>query len=203
MNEEQQYIIEKVCELYKKFGIKSVTMDDVARELGISKKTLYTHFVDKASLVKVVIEYDKEKLAREYSAIFQKGLNAIEEMFEVNQFVMNIIRQYSPTIEYDLKKYYPAIQQNMQEKKLDNMYNTMLGNLKKGKKEGLYRKKLDEELIAKIYVTRIESMAQNHCFNYQELDIKKMLVEMLEYHIRGIASEEGNKVLEDNLKKMK
>jgi TetR/AcrR family transcriptional regulator, cholesterol catabolism regulator len=203
MNEELSSILEKVNELYKKYGIKSVTMDDVARELGMSKKTLYQQVKDKNELVEQVIKFDGLKKKEATKNITEDpNINAIEQLFGIYKFVQQLIREHSPTVEYDLKKYYPALYSEMHEKKREGMYENMLNNMKKGKKEKLYRKALNEEIIAHLHVLRVESIL-NADFGEQNFDAFDFFTEVFEYHLHGVANEAGLKIYYELKKKYK
>ncbi len=109
MQNEFDKILGKVSELYRKYGIKSVTMDDVSHELGISKKTLYQYVADKSELVEKVVEYTRVCNFSSMHEIDEFSGNAIEQLIEVSQKVNTLMKDHSPAYEYDLKKYYPEI----------------------------------------------------------------------------------------------
>jgi TetR/AcrR family transcriptional regulator, cholesterol catabolism regulator len=198
---ELENILERISCLYKKYGIKSVTMDDVARELGISKKTLYLHFSDKDDLVLQVLNFEAKKRTVEFKKIYERKLNAIEELLEVNRFLNFMLRDHSPVVDYDLKKYYPKHYIKSQEMRMAKMFESVINNMKKGKKEGLFREDLNEEIIAKLHVSRIMCMTENPYFSSEELTSPQVFSELIIYHIRGIANENGIKILEENLVK--
>ena len=202
MNEELKNILVKVGCLYKKYGIKSITMDDVSRELGISKKTLYQYVQDKNELVAQVIDLGMEKQIVVFNELFCKGLNAIDELFEVNKMVAQMIKQHNASEDYDLKKYYPDQYQKMHKIRREEMYSHILANLKKGKEEGLYRVEMKEDIIAKVQLMRIENTFDNQIFTDEELLSPQAFLETFIYHIRGIASEKGIKILEQKLKEL-
>jgi TetR/AcrR family transcriptional regulator, cholesterol catabolism regulator len=183
-----------------KYGIKSVTMDDVSRELGISKKTLYQYVSDKNELVKKVLELEISDRAKDFSKMECPELNAIEEIFEVHKMVRDMLKNYNPSTEYDLRKYYPELFAQLVKVRRERIYNNTLANLAKGKAEGLYRKELNEELIAKLQLSRVEAAFDDKIFTQEELLSPKLFLEMFIYHIRGIANEKGLIVLEKILK---
>jgi AcrR family transcriptional regulator len=202
MIKEFEDILQKVSALYRKYGIKSVTMDDVAHELGISKKTLYQFVSDKTELVQMVVEHVRQC---DFSAMKKKegtDLNAIEEMIEVSQHVNSLIMDHSPTYEYDLKKYYPDIYRNLMSARRKLMYEAMIANIRKGKREGLYRKELDEKIIAKLHLLRVENIQSSEIFGEEEMYSKKFFREVFVYHIHGLATEKGLKVFHDNIGKL-
>jgi AcrR family transcriptional regulator len=202
MNEELKNILATARELYMKYGIKSITMDDVARELAISKKTLYQYVNDKDELVGKVI--DNEILIRqeEICKCFRIGYNAIEELFEISFFMNNLMRNQNPATQYDLKKYYPQHFQKTEKARRDGIYSYIHLNLKKGIKEGLYREELNKEVIAKLYLWRAENSHLNELFTREEFASMKLFVELLTYHVRGIATEKGIHVLEKKIKEL-
>ena len=202
MNEELVNILEKVRSLYKKYGIKSVTMDDVSRELGISKKTLYHYVKDKTELVELVVDLDLETNIERFGKVCSGELNAIEELFEVQKIVNLMVRNQNPSEEYDLKKYYPDTYRKIIKVRRERMYCKILENIKKGKLQGLYRANLNEEIIAKSYVMRIENAVDSEIFTAEEKNSAELFFEMFVYHIRGIANEKGIQILENKLKEL-
>lgn len=200
MNEEIKHILEKVGLLYQRFGIRSVTMDDVAGELGISKKTLYQHFADKEELVTKVTDYMISIRHNCLNEIHSKGLNAIDELFEVAEHVGQMIKDHNPATEYDLKKYYPDEYQKIRIIKREMMYESVLNNLRKGMDEGIYRKEMKPEIIAKLHVARVEGMMESDLFSAEDYHNREQFREIMIYHIRGIANEKGIKILEEKLK---
>jgi TetR/AcrR family transcriptional regulator, cholesterol catabolism regulator len=202
MNEEFKNILSKVLCLYMKYGIKSVTMDDVAHELGISKKTLYQYVSDKNELVSKVVDIELEEKGKPFDEIYNGNLNAVEEAFEVHKVVNKLLRSYNPSTEYDLKKYYPVLYSKIAKVRRERMYNHIFYNLKKGKEEGLYRSELNEEFIAKIQLSRIENAFDNGIFTQEEMLSPKLFFEFFIYHIRGIANEKGIAILEQKLKEL-
>lgn len=202
MNEDLKNILKKVSELYNKYGIKSITMDDVARELGISKKTLYQFVSDKDDLVGKYIDYEIGIKQEEICKCFKSELNAIEELFEISLFMNKMMRDQNPATEYDLKKYYPNHFQKIVKIRRERMYNYILLNLQKGKEEGLYREDMNEEVIARLYLSRSENIHFDELFTVEEFTSVKLFIELLTYHIRGIASDKGIIVLENKKKQL-
>jgi DNA-binding XRE family transcriptional regulator len=202
VNEDLKNILTKVRELYTKFGIKGITMDDVAKELGISKKTLYQHVSDKEDLVGKFIDNEIEMRQNQICSCFKEGFNAIEELFEISFFMNKLMREQNPATEHDLKKYYPLQFEKILKVRREGMVNYILLNLKKGKNEGLYRNDMDDEIIAKLYLSRAESISASSLYTVEELTSVKIFIELLSHHIRGIATVKGLKELEKNIKKL-
>jgi len=165
MNDELKQILAKVRELYMRYGIKSITMDDVASALSISKKTLYKYVVDKDDLVGKIVEQEIEIQKNDSSCILKSNLNAIEELLMVSKMVNHKLKEINPSTEYDLRKYYPHHYQRLVTSRRERMYQNIVANIKKGKEEGLYRNELDNDVIGKLQVSRIESMMDNEVFS--------------------------------------
>lgn len=200
--ETKDEILSRVVDLYLKYGIKSVTMEDVARELGISKKTLYQLVENKSELVEMAMEYEYDRTHLCFQEVISAGQNAIDELMQVSRLVTVHMRYNSAVLEYDLKKYYPEFFRRRIQKKREMMYNSVLENMKKGKEEGIYREELNEDVIARLHVQRMESMRDNPSFAPPGLSTGKVFKEVFIYHIRGIANEKGIEFLKRNIHKL-
>lgn len=199
MNDEMKSILLKVRELYNRYGVKSITMDDVARELGISKKTIYQYVTDKDDLVGKFVGNEITMRQEEICKCFNTGFNAIEELFELSIFMNKLIRDQNPATDHDLKKYYPHHYQKMVNVRRERIFNYIFQNLNKGKEEGLYRPEIDSEIISKLYLSRVETIHLNDLFTVEEFTSMRLFIELLNYHIRGIATEKGIDVLNKKL----
>lgn len=202
MDDKALAIVKKVKALYTEYGIKSVTMDDVAHELSISKKTLYQHFADKKDLVLAVLKEDYRKRQIDFSSILNNKVNAIEELFLYYKLQIRIIRDHKPSFVYDLKKYYPDIFNHFHVIKRERILDSVRENLIKGKKEGLYRPDLNEDIITRLNLMRIEGIIHSGIFTVEEMVSPDMFLEVYKYHMYGIVSEKGRKFLEHNLNKL-
>ncbi len=194
MESEIDVIINRSLEIFFRYGIKSVSMDDISRELGISKKTLYQYVVDKSDLVQKAMDLKTEQSMRSIDEIMQRGLNAIEELLEINFMLNQLIDKHNPSVDYDLRKYYPEIYQQTIMGRRDRMLKMVRLNLEKGIREGLYRAGLKTELIAKMYISRVENLHSN-----ESLLSNAVFRELFEYHIRGISNPVGIAYLEKRL----
>lgn len=200
--EDRTYIITKVTELFRKYGIKSVTMDDVSRELGISKKTLYQHVADKNDLVAKVMEHEWTEKAGIFDHLMSKSENAIDQLIKINSYVRFQLKYFSFSLDYDLRKYYSKIWEGFNSKRRKVMYDVVLNNIKRGKSEGIYREDLNEEFISKLYVSRVESIHEGDMISIEDFLSSEVYVEAFVYHIRGIANRKGIEYLERNLHKL-
>jgi AcrR family transcriptional regulator len=203
MNEKALAILVQVRRLYQRYGIKSVTMDDVAMHLNISKKTIYEYFNDKEDLVKCVMMSEHDSRCSMLDAIGENKYNAVEEMFEVYKMINTSFREYNPSMEYDIRKYYPDLFGKIREVRRKRMYEVNYNNINKGKKEGLYRREINSKIIAKLHVFRTETLMDSNIFTVEELTSLKVFNEIFIYHIQGILSHEGRTFFENNFEKFK
>lgn len=203
MNEELKILLEKVYQLYQKYGIKSVTMDDVARELGISKKTLYTYVKDKRELVEKITDMKMEFSISHQQQMKESKLNAVEELLFVYRFLDNMLKSHNPSMMFDLKKYYPDVFEKMHEIRRKITYEGILHNLQKGQKEGFYRSDFNCEIIAKLHVFRVEHLVDCDVFSQSDFQSADIFMEMFKYHLRGIANQKGIEYFEQKLNEEK
>ncbi len=187
---ELKDIIKSTAKLFLKYGIRSVTMDDVARELSISKKTLYQYVSDKNDLVEKIILYHTSVYDTDN---FHKtsNLNVIEKYIVVFNEVTQMLKDNNQSFEYDLKKYYPKQFKILIESRRKIIMDKMTKDLEIGIKEGYFREDLDVKKIAILHLIRIESIKNTDLLNeygYRTLDI---IDELFRYHIHAIATQKG------------
>ncbi len=199
----EQEIISQVAQLYRRYGIKSVTMDDVSHKLGISKKTLYEYFSDKSALVSAVVDYLIDTKVSFFEMQKQGRENAVEELLFIFRYYLGIVKEFNPSLEFDLKKYYPQIYSRVKERKRQGIIENTLANLKRGKKEGYFRADLNEDLIARLYLLRIESLPESDLFTQEEIFSQELFEEMFFYHLYGVLSEKGLAYLKNHIQEIK
>lgn len=188
--------------LFLKFGFKSITMDDIVRELGISKKTLYQYFSDKNELVFTCIERHLQEEKNTCQQLIKKEFNPVAFLIQLTESLSDKKKQINQSILFDLKKYFKESWELLNDYRKDFIYNQMMENLKKGKAEGYYKADINENLIAKFYINMIEFMVNPENDQDSELSIKDIHFEMMKYHIRGICTEKGIKIFNKYLEKL-
>ncbi|HPS45615.1 MAG TPA: TetR/AcrR family transcriptional regulator [Bacteroidales bacterium] len=193
-------IIVSISTLFMKYGIKSVSMDDVSRELGISKKTLYQYFKDKDELVTKVVEHHAELLSGEMFKMVSENANAIEQLLQVSKFVSQYLKNINPSVTYDLKKYYPQIWKNVNLNNRDYIFNQIKQNMINGIKEGLYRSDINIDIITHFYLFRMEMSQTYEMIVENKYSYEEIFNTSFNYHIRGIANKKGLEYLENKIK---
>ncbi len=203
-NEEQEkscVIVSGALELFMKFGVKSMTMQDVSSKLGMSKKTLYQFVKDKKDLVKkgmcLCIEEEQSFLSK----VTKESENAIDELIGFTLFVNSRLRDMHVSVIYDIKKYHPESWRMMDDHKQMFVKKAILENTKRGIKEGIYRKNLNPEIITSLYMVMVESFFQADDHFGKDVKLEELHLEMIRYHVRGVANDKGIALLKETLKK--
>lgn len=191
MDSKRKEILTRAAEVYMRLGIRSVTMDDLARELGVSKKTFYKYFSDKNDIVNSVIQSkleDDKALCHECRGI---GENAIEEIIRISMLLLEQLGNLNPAVFYDLKKYYPEAHKSLNDHKWTFVCETIETNIKRGIEEGIYRSNINSEVISRLYVATSEIIMNGEVFKWPDFKIEEILLDFIRYHIRGIANDNG------------
>lgn len=196
----REKIITKSGELFLNLGFKSVTMDDIARELAISKKTLYKYFSNKAMLVDASTETIQESIDTTIKLIKSNGYNAIEEEFAIKAIFKEMFKNAKDSPMYQLKKYYPEIYTKLMQREVCMFRDCNKDNVEKGIAEGLYRDDLEISLIGNFYFTLVFGVYDTDLYTRDMQELVKIEYKVLEYHIRAIATKKGLEELEKQLK---
>lgn len=178
-------------ELFYRYGIKSVTMDDVARELGISKKTLYQHIDNKKDLIECIIDDHIVNEKHCLTEITGDAKDPVEQILMVARYVLKVLREVKPTAIYDLKKYYRDTWKRMDKFHLEYVYQMIKANIDEGMAQGLYRQNINSDIIAKLYVGKTMLLTDEQLFPMREYDRDTLFEEYITYHLRGIVSDKG------------
>lgn len=189
-------ILQKAEELFFHIGVKSVTMDDIARELGISKKTIYLHFPDKDDLVYQVVEQEMHKDKCEYEELELSGANAIEKLLQASEMMRQTLVSMNPRLLYEIQKYHPRAWQNFQDHMQDFALHGILKDLRQGIDEGFFRTDLDVEVIARVRLKQIETGFDNQLFPPERFGLVRVQIEMLDHFVRGIVTKRGCEIYE-------
>ena len=193
-------ILEISRELFLNLGFKSVTMDEIANGLGVSKKTIYKYFKNKTELVAAVTDIMFISICEGIDMICALDKNPIEEIFDIKRFVMANLKDEKSSPQYQLQKYYPKIYVNITKKQFEVMQDCVVDNLNNGIKQGLYRKEIDIEFISRIYFNGMTSIKNKDLFPLNNYSMNTLMNNYLDYHLRGICTNKGIEQLENQLK---
>ncbi|MFK5878485.1 MAG: TetR/AcrR family transcriptional regulator [Flavobacteriaceae bacterium] len=194
-------ILEKAGEMFLTFGFKSVTMDDIADELGISKKTIYANYKNKTVLIEEATMSLFEMISHGIDCICELEKNPIEELFEIKNFIHTNLKDEKSSPHYQLQKYYPTIFHTLKMRQLELMDSCVKQNLNRGVTLGLYRKEIDLDFISRIYFIGVTGIKDEETFPNNQFEKRHLTNCFLNYHIRAIATEKGKQKLEKLLLK--
>lgn len=203
MEDKLNEILPRVTEIFMRFGFRSVTMDDIAKQLRISKKTLYQCVTDKKDLVSKCLEHGQAEDKCYVRDLMDQDINAIDQMFAISEKVVNQLKEVHPSVFFDLEKYYPEAWETLLIFKNDFIYGMILENINKGIEEGLYREDLNGPVIARVYVRRMDDVWSGELFPEEDIKLPEIYLELMRYHIRGIASQKGIDYLVEKVKNHK
>ncbi len=192
-------IVKCASELFFKMGLRRVTMDDVAGECGVSKKTIYQHFKDKDT---VVLEVTKTFLEREETALQQisdKAKDPIEEFVLISQWFRTMLDNIDPSLLFDMKKYHPRSWKFFLQHKEHCILCSMKDNLEKGKELGLYRQDINVDILSRFRVESTEMSFNNEVFPSNLYRIRDLQLQLFDHFVYGIVTEQG-KIIFDSYK---
>ena len=195
----KEKILHNATEMFLNIGFKSVTMDDIATNSGISKKTIYAHFANKIQLVEAATLHIFDVISKGIDIIHEQQQNPIIELFEIKRFVMKHLKDEKSSPQYQLQKYYPKIFKNLKHKQFELMQELFKENLTKGIEQKLYRNDIDIDFTARIYFNGMLGIKNKDLFPLVNYSMNTLTSYHLEYHLRGISTAKGIKELEKQL----
>ncbi len=191
----EEKIIQASHDLFMRYSIKSITMDDIARHLSISKKTIYQYFKDKNDLVLQVTSNHLKEEKLEIQSIKSTTTNAIETLIEESMWLRRNITDMNPSLLYDLKKYHHQAWELYLESKEMVYIRSLVETLEKGISEGYFRKDIDPEILAVLRVEQIQMSLENLIYPRSRFDFKDVQTQLFNHFLNGLVSEKGRKLL--------
>jgi len=194
--EAQERIVGKAHELFMRYGIRSVSMDEVANQLGISKKTIYQFYTDKDALVEDVIDIELSKSERECAMHKQRSENPIHEIFMAVDMLLEMLTQMNPTVIFDLERYHPKAFRKYSEYKNKFLYSIIRENLDLGKAEGLYREEINTDIMARFRLASIFLVFNPESLNCGKHALPAVIKEITDNFLYGLATPKGQKLIQ-------
>ncbi len=190
-------------ELFREFGIRSLSMDDLARNMKISKKTLYQFFDNKEDLVRKVLIFQAKENDDAFRTLMNKQLNAVDALISASRMVNTQIANLNPAMIFDLRKYYPEILEQLIHEKKSVVYDYITFSLQLGISQQLYRKDINIDVTAAIYLEQLELMHRSEFMHSKDFSFSYIFDTMFDNHIRGIVNENGLNYYEEKIKNFK
>ncbi len=193
-------ILERARDLILINGIKNITSDEIYKELNISKKTFCKYISNKADFVDKLLWFERENFKKIFDAHQFDGTNAIDILLIVSEEIDKNFKNINPSITLKLKKYYPEIYQNHLEKRINFIFEKIKINIEKGITQGIYRRDLSIELIARIYISWLIDIHNPNLFPPEEFTFETLFNVMFENLIRNISNQKGINYFEKKIK---
>ncbi|MCH4822689.1 TetR/AcrR family transcriptional regulator [Gramella lutea] len=195
----REAILNTAAEMFLNYGFKSVTMDDIAEKLGISKKTIYTHYSTKSKLVLATSHHVFENINSGIEEIRNKKQNPIQENFEIKKFVIRHLKDEKASPHFQLQKYYPKAFESLRTRQFDLLESCISENIRRGIESGYYREDLPIDFISRIHFVGMMGVKDKDLFPVEEYSHSELMQYFLEYHLRAICTPKGIKILEEIL----
>lgn len=194
MDEKLDKILHESARLFIKYGIRSLSMDDICREMGISKKTLYQYVESKSDLIARILQFNFDEHIKNSQLLIEDDHNAIDVLLAVSRKVCLNMQNFNPSTIFDLQKYYPEIYKKYNDTKMTAIINDIKVNINKGIAEGLYRDDMDIDMVAHLYVQKLGDVHDPAFLASMAADAAtyaKVFHVMFDNHIRGICNATG------------
>lgn len=197
---EKDIFLKKVSELFLQNGAKSLTMDDIAKELRISKKTLYKEYGSKENLLEEILEFNIEKVLFKMQHLDENVDNAVERMFKRDEDIEKASRTNDSIMLRQLVKYYPQIFKKHMLYFSEKFSELLIHNIERGRTQGLYRKDFDAQLYSKLFFQMTMSYDNSPFLDTSQLCRSEYQQELLLFYMNAITTEEGKRYMKDLLK---
>ncbi len=182
-------------ELFQRYGIKNITMDEIAKQLGISKKTIYQEFPDKDSLVHSLMESDMDVRQKEFEAIYTQSANLVEEVFTIMKKMTEIFSTCNPVMYYDLQKHYPKTWKVFSDFKMKFILQRVEQSIEKGKKDGLVRTDINTGILSLLRIEEITMAMSGQVFPPDKFSVLEVQLALTEHFLYGICTLKGHKLI--------
>jgi len=194
--EVKERILTKAADLFMRYGIRSITMDEIASQLGISKKTIYQFFTDKDDMVSAVIQQEIKKNEVECIEFRDHAADAVHEIFLAVEDLDEMLKYMNPLMLYDLEKHHPKAYQKLKEYKYQFLYQAFIDNLRRGINEGIYRTDFQLDIVAKHRIESAFLVFNPDIFPHTRYKISEVNLELAMLFLHGITTENGKKLIE-------
>ncbi len=192
----KERILKGAMELFMKYGVRSVSMDDIARHLSISKKTIYHYFADKDDVVTLVAKDHLDKGRTEFESLRDRSKNAIDELVRISACLKKDMQEMNPSLLFDLQKYHPRAWGVWLDHKHKYIRDSVVRNLRQGIEEGYYRKDIHPEVLAVVRIELVQLAFDEKAFSYTHFNLADVQIQIFEHFVYGLLTDKGRKLFE-------
>lgn len=192
----KERILRGAQELFMKYGVRSVSMDDIARHLSVSKKTLYQYFADKDEIVTRVAEFHLRHEQAKYESLRSEAENAIDELVRISTCIKRDLQKMNPSLLFDLQKFHPKAWTEWLRHKQEYMGQSIIRNLKQGVTEGFFRAEINTDILAAARLELIQISFDEQVFPSDKYSLTEVNTQLFEHFVYGLLTEKGRKVYE-------
>lgn len=193
-NSTKEKILKGAESLFVKYGVRSISMDDIARHLAVSKKTLYQHFTDKDEIITQVTMSHLDRNAREMDEFRKESENAIDELAKVSLCLKRNMEEMNPSLLFDLQKYHPVAFGVWMDHKHKYIRESVVRNLEQGIREGHFRKEINTEVIASLRLLTVEAPFDERIFPRDKFNLVEVQSQLFDHFVYGLCTEKGRKL---------
>ena len=194
--DHKERILVKSHELFNRYGIRSVSMDDIAAQLGVSKKTLYQYYTDKDELVNAVFDGVLSTNKTQCVDCTKKGENAIHEVFLSFDIVEEMLKTMNPSVLFDMQKYHPSAYKKFDDFRNGFLYRIIKANLERGIREELYREEIDTDILSRYRLYSVLLSFNPEVFPTSKTNVAYIEQQLLELFLFGMATLKGQKLIQ-------
>lgn len=191
----EEKILRGAQELVFRYGIKSITMDDIAKHLGMSKKTIYQHYSDKDELILKLVEFLLGHNTDQMDCIVDQSKDPIHEIIETMKMMASTFSKMNPILFHDMMKYYPESYQKFREFKENRIIKMIENNLKKGQELNLYRTDINIKILARLRLEQLDLAINFDAFPPDKFNLVEVRVQLLDHFLHGVCTLKGHKIL--------
>lgn len=193
--EPQTKILHTALDLFYKYGIKRVTMDDIARELGMSKKTIYQYYKEKDDLVNQLCEAEMQKHEHKFETVHQQANDSVHEMLLISKHMQEMMNNINPLFFMDLQKFYPEALKRYKQFKDGCATIQIKRNIAKGIELGVYRSSIDSDFAAKYRLMQIDAVMFGSYFSFDKFSFTQTHQLILDMFLHGLCTLKGHKLI--------
>jgi AcrR family transcriptional regulator len=197
--DNKERILEKATQLFMRYGIRSITMDEIAAQLGISKKTIYQFFTDKDAMVEAVVNEEMKQNEEDCRGFSLSAENAVHEIFQAMDGIEEMLKSMNPQLMYDLEKHHPAAFKRLKQYKYHFLYAMIMENLERGIREDLYRTDLNADITSRHRIESAFMPFNQEAFPHNKYPMNQTCQELAILYLHSICNAEGKKLIDKYL----